>query len=413
LLFLVVQFAATTGCAQRVRAEQFGNITFKSPAGWRRAENDGALLLVPPDLPRGQSCVLIVLPGAELRGDFRAAFDAARNALQQGERVINEGEVSAERNANGFDTLSALALTEDAAGQRTYRFYLAAHPGARIEMFVFAATNDELLKRYVPAFKEFVGSVSFANLPTRGDAPAAASGGARKPNRPAVAGAGLSGLYVATESRQQFNVNTKFYDYIVRQVYYLFAPDGRVYRGLPKGGALDDFDFDRAAETDPANLGTYRLAGNTIQFDWPGGQTAPPLAFSRGQDGLRIGSNNFFRVGSFDGQRLEGLYARGSFTNLSGGAGVASGGVGGEQRIAFSRDGRFAQRGFVGFAGTGGGTSAAASQGGQAAGTYRVSGNTLELTYADGQTARLTFFLYPREPNVLVIDGVTYLRREE
>jgi hypothetical protein len=410
----VLLHAATVACAQRARADQFGNISFKPPAGWQRTEQGGALLLVPPDLPSGQSCVLIVLPGEELRGDFRAAFDAARTALQRGERLISEGDVSAERNANGFDTLSALALTEDQTGQRTYRFYLAAHPGARFEMFVFAATNDELLKRYVPVFKDFVSSVSFANLqaPQGGTT---ASGNTRRPRQNAAAkqGAGLSGLYVGTESRQQFNVNTKYYDYIVRQIYYLFSPDGRVYRGLPKGGALDDFDFDRAAQEDAVNSGTYQIAGGTIQFSWSGGQASQPLAFSGGQDSLRIGRTNYLRVGSFDGQQLEGLYGRGSFTNLSGGAGVASGGVGSEQQIAFTRDGRFAQRGFVGFAGTGGGTGAATSQGTQAGGTYRLTGNTLELSYSDGQTARVTCFLYPREDNVLVLDGVTYLRRQQ
>jgi hypothetical protein len=174
-LVFVLLFAPAAVCAQAAPAEQIGNVTFRPPDGWRRAEADGALLLVPPDLPGGQSCVLIILPGAELRGDFRAAFDEARAALGRGERVVSEGGVSAERNPNGFDMLSALALTEDRSGKRTFRFYLAAHPGARIELFVFAATSDELLRRYVPAFKQFVGSVSFANLQAPpGDAPAQA-----------------------------------------------------------------------------------------------------------------------------------------------------------------------------------------------------------------------------------------------
>ena len=412
-LFVLMHLAAVAVYAQDAPAEQFGNVLFRSPAGWRRVEQGGALLLIPPDLPVGQSCALIVLPGEDLRGGFRVAFDAARAALQRGERVVSEGEVSAEHNAGGFDTLSALALTEDQGGKRTYRFYLAAHPSMRIEMFVFAATSDELLRRYVPAFKEFVGSVSFANLKSpAGTALAPHDGGRRTPQLVMAArAAGLDGLYVATESRQQFNVNTKFYDYVVRQLYYLFSPDGRVCRGLPKGGALDDFDFDRAAQDDPSNLGSYRIAGGVIQFSWPGGQP-PPLAFSGGRDSLRIGNSNFLRVGTSEGRSLAGVYARGTFTNVSGGAGVAAGGVGGDHSIAFNRDGRFAQRGVIGFAGSNAGGGAAVSKGERASGAYRVSGNTLELRYDDGRSTRHTFFFYPREENVLVIDGITYLRRE-
>src|SRR5579883_2486502 len=163
-LFMLTPLVSVSVCAQDSNAERFGNVIFRVPEGWRRVEQKGALLLVPPDLRAGESSVLIVLPGQDLRGDFRAAFDSVRSTLERGERVLSENPANFERNANGFDTLSALALTEDSAGKRTFRFYLAAHAGNRIEMFVFAATSDELLRRYVPAFKEFVSSVSFANL---------------------------------------------------------------------------------------------------------------------------------------------------------------------------------------------------------------------------------------------------------
>jgi hypothetical protein len=76
-----------------------------------------------------------------------------------------------------------------------------------------------------------------------------------------------------------------------------------------------------------------------------------------------------------------------------------------------SRDGRFARRGFIGFAGGGTGGGGAISQEGQAAGTYRITGNTIELSYGGGRSERHTFFVYPGEENVLVIDGVTFLRR--
>lgn len=216
----------------------------------------------------------------------------------------------------------------------------------------------------------------------------------------------LEGLYVGTESRQQFNPNTKFYDYVVRQVYYVFLPGGRVYRGLPQGGALDGFDCETASQ----GCGAYEVNGDTIRFNFAAGGASQPVAFERASDRLRIGATNYFRVEPADASQLSGIYARRSFTNLSGGAGVASGGVAGETAIAFDGDGSFESTGFIGFAA--GGAGATSSSEGDA-GSYTVEGTTLELTHADGRRTRHTAFLMPRESNVLVIDGATYLKRDE
>lgn len=408
LLAVVLVSAATAGvaCAQRRRGAGGGpNLVYEVPQGWRRVEQGETQLLIPADLGQGESCVLIVLPGEELRGGFRAAFDAARGELEKGERVLETTEVKAERNPNGYETLLSLAVTDDREGKRTYRLYLAAQPGSRFEMIVYAAVGEVTFKRYQPAVLEFVKSIQFANL-----SPALAASSAPSQSSPAKSspfgargGRELEGLYVGTESRQQFNVATKFYDHVVRQVYYLFLPGGRVYRGLPQGGGLDGFDCARAAQ----GCGTYQVNGDTISFSWAEG-ASNPVAFARSADRLRIGATNYFRVEPADARSLAGVFARRSFTNLSGGAGVASGGVSGETVIAFDGGGRFESAGFAGFAAGGAG---AASSSRQDAGSYRIEGTTLELTHADGRRTRHTAFLMPKEENVLVIDGVSYLKR--
>lgn len=404
-VMLIQTAAAGVACAQRRPTAGRGpNITYEVPQGWRRVEQGETQLLIPSDLPRGESCVLIVLPGEELRGDFRAAFDAARGELESGERVLETTEVKAEKSAAGYETLYSVAVTNDPQGKRTYRLYLAAHPGSRFEMIVYAAVGEEMFKRYQPAVLDFIKSIGFANLNPALASPASP---AKPLPAPARGGRELTGLYVGTESRQQFNVATKFYDYIVRQVYYLFLPGGRVYRGLPQGGGLDEFDCESAAREAAQGCGTYQVSGDTIQFNWAAGGQSNPVAFSRSADRLRIGATTYFRVEPADGRRLAGVYARKSFTNLSGGAGVASGGVAGETAIAFDGGGQFESAGFVGFA-AGGAGAASSSQ--RDAGAYRIDGTTLELTHADGRRTRHTAFLMPKEDNVLVIDGATYLK---
>lgn len=411
---MLIQIAtAGVACAQRRPAAGRGpNIVYEVPQGWRRVEQGETQLLIPPDLPQGESCVLIVLPGEELRGDFRAAFDAARGELESGERVLETSDVTAEKNPAGYETLYSLAVTNDRRGARTYRLYLAAHPGSRFEMIVYAASGEELFKRYQPAVLDFVKSIGFANLnPARASSSPPPPSSSSSWPAPARGGQKLEGLYVGTESRQQFNVATKFYDYIVRQVYYLFLPGGRVYRGLPQGGGLDDFDCERAGRESAQGCGAYQLSGDTIQFTWTTGDQSSPFAFRRSADRVQIGATTYFRVEPADRRRLAGVYARKSFTNLSGGAGVSSGGVSGETAIAFDGGGQFESAGFVGFAGGGGGADAAASSGQRDVGAYRIEGTTLELTHADGRRTRHTAFLMPKEENVLVIDGVSYLKR--
>src|SRR6185369_3522682 len=101
-------------------------------------------------------------------------------------------------------------------------------------------------------------------------------------------GSAMQGLYVGTESRQDFNPATGYYDYKVRQIYYIFYPDGRVYNGLPKGGTLDSFDYERARSEDPKNCGTYQITKDQIQFNWPArdnnGQNQPTPFKSSGNN---------------------------------------------------------------------------------------------------------------------------------
>src|SRR5262249_6702798 len=143
--------------------------------------------------------------------------------------------------------------------------------------------------------------------------------------QPAPGSGGLDGLYVGTQSRQQFNMLTHLYDYIVTQVYYIFSPDGRVYSGLPKGGGLDRFDFTRAQREDPKNCGSYRLLGDKIQFTWNGVAEAQPRTFQRNQDSLRIGGLWVHRAARVDNLRFDGTYGRQNFINTSAGAGVQGG----------------------------------------------------------------------------------------
>lgn len=401
-----------------------GNVLFKIPTGWQRVDKNNLLLLVPPDMTPEQRFVIAIIPGQELKGDFRAWFDTTlREGLAQGERIVQSTPVQSQRTPAGVDTLYTAVAIEDGSHTRTFRVYLAAHPGNRVEMIACLASSESLFKRYESAVTEFVQNWNFANLgsstadpsnPHR-ESPAARNNDTPRAQAP-TGGVGLDGLYVGTENRQQFNMLTHLYDFKVFQVYYLFLPDGRVYFGLPPAGALDRFDFARAQRDDPKNCGTYRVSSDKIQFTRNGVPDNQPAVFERGTDSLRIGRTWVHRVAKAEGLRLDGTFGRQNFVNTSvAGAGV-QGGVSGDKKITFSRDGRFSQTGFTGFAGVRDTPSsysgAATSSQTSSSGTCTLRGYTLELNYTDGRREQHTFFLYPKEENqVVVIDGVSYTRR--
>jgi hypothetical protein len=400
----------------QAKITQEGNVLFREPYGWKRLEQDGAIVFIPSDVPlQRATCFLAILPGQDLDSDFRQWFEAVLQAAQKGLKVVKGGEISSSNTEEGYQILYTAIVAQDENGLPSYRFYLAAHPGDRAEMFAFVATDEDSYKRYQPVLEEFLKSVDFANRHTQ-PSPKGSEENKPQPKTPASSSSGLEGLYVGTESRQQFNPNTKYYDYIVRQIYYLFLPDGRVYYGLPKGGGLSNFNFEQVQREDSNNCGNYQVSNNQIQFRWPDGRYNQAISFARKNDEIiQIGQTVYYRVSRFDGLKLDGIYSVRSFTNTS--AGNSVGGVSGERAIAFKSDGSFAEQGFVGFAGSTANVGGTASSSSSGSGTYRISGNTLELNYSNGRRQNLTFLIYPENvkearPGLIVIDGVSFLLRK-
>lgn len=214
------------------------------------------------------------------------------------------------------------------------------------------------------------------------------------------------GLYVGTEAGNQVNWQTGGMNYVVGTYYYLFLPGGRYCYGLPRGGTLDGFEPDKAGRAQNLSCGTYKMTGGQIQL-YPHGSDVQTYKFAFHGDTLELAGTTYDRVRPADGLRLDGVYANGRYTSTPGGGGVA-----GETYFKFGRDGSFSEQGFTGYAGS----SAATSEASAGSGTYRVEGNTLELTFANGKEKRVTFFVDPQNPEqarpkLIYLDGGAFLLR--
>jgi len=400
--------------------EQVGNVYFVPPANWEKLNNNGQVILVAPNT--SASTVITILPSERVYGSLETWFRNFLSNNQKGRKLLSGGEINKGSSDEGYSVLSSELVLSEKDGSESYRLYVAAQPD-NVELVALISTNKSDYEKHKATFEQFVYNLDFANIKNNSNA--------RSDNNPTVfepspniksrnnntatniSNNSINGLFVGTISRQQFNPSTKFYDYIVRQQYYLFAPNGKVYFGLPNG---DIRNINQACQGDPDNCGEYLLSGSQLQL-FRQGQQAQSFNLTKTNNGFKLGNNRFYPINTFDGLKLDGSYSFRSFANLSGGAGGVSGGVSGERTISFNSNGQFVANNFVGFAASGGVAGAASSTTASGQGRYQITGNTITLAYSNGKQEQFVFFVYPEneqdaKPGLIVIGGVSYLLRE-
>ncbi|MEW6737010.1 MAG: lipocalin family protein, partial [Acidobacteriota bacterium] len=379
------------------------------------------LLFASSDVTQGQGAFLLVSSGQDLQKDLRSDFEEFLTNAHTGLQVTNLAGIASKNIGEGYQALHTAMVTEDKNGQRIYRYYLAVQTDAHMELILYFSPVEEAFGRYIPVLQEFINNLSFlkANASSESNTNIATLPSKPSTNRPRsssvpscpAAGTQITGLYVRTESYQQFNMMTKFYDYIIRDIYYLFLANGGVYFGVPSGGTLDNFDFTYVPSENLSSCGCYKLLGDRLEITRIGNNESQKYLFKRDAAGnVQLGQNTYYRVKTADGIRLNGTYRARSFVNLSGGVGGAIGSVSGDTTITFNANGSFTSENFSGYSVATKNVGSAASTNTANYGSYRISSNTLELTYANGQQQRRTFFVYPDtekqgRPQLIVIDG--------
>lgn len=301
---------------------------------------------------------------------------------------------------------------DDGAGGALFVAFYAQRQGARAQPVLYVARDRPSYERHAPAFQYLVASLSIlprdqqpparavaledavagtlaaAPPPPAAPSPSAAPGVAAPAPPPAEAKAvgpsgvedigdevgpripgGLDGLYIGPSIGISFESHR----------YAIFYADGVVGFEHPSGG-LDGFDRGRAARKHPDAWSRYRVEGKrVIVTKYYGTQIVGQL--------LEDGSVRFSGIALLlpwpkaTGLLLEGTYQYGSE----------------DRSITFRRDGTFMDHGalrvvadFVDD------TFREVPPGG---GTYRISNNTLWLTYPDGTVLRNSFLVAQEDVN--------------
>jgi hypothetical protein len=209
----------------------------------------------------------------------------------------------------------------------------------------------------------------------------------------------LLGMTAAhAESLDGLFLQMKFAFGRLEESHYFFAPNGRYIGNVPDG-TLDAAGMDRACAQPRKVCGTYQIAGAQLMLSPANGrpETHP---FERGADGnLKIDGLFAKHVDKFPaGTKLDGKYSR------SAGAGAVSA----ASTFIFKPDGSFSTTS-LGAVTTQQGVGKSESA---ANGTYRLAGNTLELS-SGGDTKRVVAYPYDlgKGDVRLNLDGVFYKKQ--
>ena len=199
---------------------------------------------------------------------------------------------------------------------------------------------------------------------------------------------GLDGLYF----------QMKFAFGQLQESHYFFTPDGRYLNDVPNG-TLDAAGMERACAKSRDSCGKYRVTGSQLILT-PNRGVPETLEIERIADGnLNIGGRFAKHVEKFPtGTKLDGKYSR------SAGAGAVSA----ASTFTFKPDGTFSATS-LGAVATQQGVGKSESA---AHGTYRLAGNTLELS-SDAGSKKIVAYAYDlgKGDVRLNLDGVFYKKQ--
>jgi hypothetical protein len=259
-------------------------------------------------------------------------------------------------------------------------YFFAVQAGPNVRRALFISDERAQFEKHLPAVKQMFETV--------GMDPASVAKQSATVTRPAkLNGPGIDGVFyrykagldpAGTTGELSHN-----FDYLC------LASDGRAYNGHPTGGPVTCFEYE-----DPRSpsYGTYTYSGDgEIVIKWNydrflNQQLTQKL--KRLSDGkLQQDGTTYHQFTSCDGLKLDGAYA-------------ITWADGSRSRIQFTKQGRFTEQGLK--------DCVSLDQlvhpewpklpAGGGAGTYKISRNTLEVTYDNDGPTRRMLFTTPDEP---------------
>jgi len=138
-------------------------VSYMAPSGWSSGEQNGQLLLAPPDATKEMG-VIVVLFGAErLEGKSFPDWLAARMAsdLNRQAKVLQASPVQ-NGTSDNLQTLSAGRTVQDAGGGVRLQIYYAIGDGERGAAAMVVATSEAAVTKHTPGIQSLFRSLRFS-----------------------------------------------------------------------------------------------------------------------------------------------------------------------------------------------------------------------------------------------------------
>ena len=158
-------------------AATFGNYIYTLPPGWTQSQQNGSLILTPPNLKAGERASVRLTPGSVLQGDLSAWFTAQMQSYNAGAKVVTQTSIQSQTDSNGQPLLASVAVVH-VNGQPEWRFFIAGHPGNRAEMLVISTSSYDTFTVHQDELSAFSDKLEFA---TAGGAPSQTGSGKAPP----------------------------------------------------------------------------------------------------------------------------------------------------------------------------------------------------------------------------------------
>jgi hypothetical protein len=140
-------------------------VRFKLPAGWRQTDQTGEIVLVPPDLPQGETASLVIGKPKEMKTDLGAYFAQAWASQTRATEVSEDTGSQAATGDGGEETVFRAAWLKAKDGKRTFTLLLIARTGGHVFPFTYRTSSLEVVRRDQQVLDNFFRNISFGGTP--------------------------------------------------------------------------------------------------------------------------------------------------------------------------------------------------------------------------------------------------------
>ena len=398
-----------------------------APAGWSTSATGSGTMYQPDNLPSGKTFQLTIQPPRPLAGQSLAAWFTARVQADLQQRGGGQAHIG-DPQTNPDGILLLLVPYRDRASQAWNAVYAVASlsGGAQFCSMVSNLPPQEMTPYIRSGAAIFGATVKQARMgqgpaPLKNDSPSGTAvaanpaNGDRAPTATNQGGALTSKIAGIIHEGRGMSTATG-YQYV--ESVDLLLSDGWEYSGLT--GPPEDLNVEASRRAEPQKWHHWQQQGTAVYLQVNGswskldGDLGRPLESGSAlhKNLVHRNATTFVGMGGTVGTDRISFYPNGHFersANVLAGSGVvqAAGGFSASAASVTNRNGTSASSSGT-YSGATGSVTARSSRStgggaGAATGVYKITGYTLELDCANGQTQRLlAFYPFPGKPQIFL-----------